>query len=61
MYRQWNWMERSRGAGWCRGRGSVAMAIVLAAALAASARAERVNAVNKTASGRVTHVTLYRG
>ena len=34
---------------------------LLVAALASPSRGERLNAVNKTASGRVTHVTLYRG
>jgi uncharacterized protein (TIGR02231 family) len=34
---------------------------LLVTAFASPSRAERLNAVNKTASGRVTHVTLYRG
>ncbi len=40
---------------------ALCVALAVLAAQADSARAERVNAVNKTASGRVSHVTLYRG
>lgn len=61
MCRQLSWLERSRMVGLYAGQRSFVMAVALTAALATSAQAERVNAVNKTASGRVTHVTLYRG